>query len=41
MFAGPGGISCFAVEKGTKGLSFGAQERKVRGQATAVKQARA
>lgn len=28
--AGPGGISCFAVEKGTPGLSFGAQEKKVR-----------
>lgn len=28
--AGPGGISCIAVEKGTPGLSFGAQEKKVR-----------
>jgi alkylation response protein AidB-like acyl-CoA dehydrogenase len=27
--AGPRGISCFAVENGTKGLSFGAQERKL------------
>jgi alkylation response protein AidB-like acyl-CoA dehydrogenase len=26
---GPRGISCFAVEKGTKGLSFGAAERKL------------
>ena len=26
---GPGGISCFAVEKGTPGLSFGAQEKKL------------
>ncbi|WP_313982212.1 acyl-CoA dehydrogenase family protein, partial [Iodidimonas nitroreducens] len=26
---GPGGISCLIVEKGTKGLSFGAQERKL------------
>jgi alkylation response protein AidB-like acyl-CoA dehydrogenase len=27
--AGPRGISCIAVEKGTPGLSFGAQERKL------------
>lgn len=27
---GPGGVSCFVVENGTPGLSFGAQERKVR-----------
>jgi alkylation response protein AidB-like acyl-CoA dehydrogenase len=27
--AGPKGISCFAVEEGTKGLSFGAQEKKL------------
>jgi alkylation response protein AidB-like acyl-CoA dehydrogenase len=27
--AGPRGISCFAVENGTRGLSFGAQERKL------------
>jgi alkylation response protein AidB-like acyl-CoA dehydrogenase len=27
--AGPKGISCIAVEKGTKGLSFGAQEKKL------------
>ena len=27
--AGPGGISCIAVEKGTPGLSFGAQEKKL------------
>jgi alkylation response protein AidB-like acyl-CoA dehydrogenase len=27
--AGPKGISCLAVEKGTPGLSFGAQERKL------------
>ena len=27
--AGPGGISCIAVEAGTPGLSFGAQERKL------------
>ena len=26
---GPRGISCIAVEKGTKGLSFGAQEKKL------------
>jgi alkylation response protein AidB-like acyl-CoA dehydrogenase len=26
---GPGGISCFIVEKGTPGLSFGAQEKKL------------
>jgi len=26
---GPGGISCFAVEKDTPGLSFGAQEKKL------------
>jgi alkylation response protein AidB-like acyl-CoA dehydrogenase len=26
---GPRGISCFAVEKGAKGLSFGAQEKKL------------
>lgn len=26
---GPGGISCLVVEKGTPGLSFGAQERKL------------
>ncbi len=26
---GAGGISCFAVEKGTPGLSFGAQEKKL------------
>jgi alkylation response protein AidB-like acyl-CoA dehydrogenase len=26
---GPGGISCFAVEKGTPGLSFGAPEKKL------------
>jgi len=26
---GPGGISCFAVEKATAGLSFGAQEKKL------------
>ena len=26
---GPGGISCFAVEKGTPGLSFGAREKKL------------
>ena len=26
---GPGGISCFAVEKATPGLSFGAQEKKL------------
>lgn len=26
---GPGGVSCFIVEKGTKGLSFGKQERKL------------
>ena len=26
---GPAGISCFVVEKGTPGLSFGAQERKL------------
>ncbi len=26
---GPKGISCFLVEKGTKGLSFGAQEKKM------------
>ncbi|MGQ7792763.1 acyl-CoA dehydrogenase family protein [Faunimonas sp. B44] len=26
---GPGGISCFAVENGTPGLSFGAQEKKL------------
>lgn len=26
---GPGGVSCLVVEKGTPGLSFGAQERKV------------
>ena len=26
---GPRGISCFAVEKGTPGLSFGAQEKKL------------
>ena len=26
---GPKGISCFIVEKGTEGLSFGAQERKM------------
>lgn len=27
--AGPGGISCFLVESGTPGLSFGAQEKKL------------
>jgi alkylation response protein AidB-like acyl-CoA dehydrogenase len=27
--AGPKGISCIVVEKGTKGLSFGAQEKKL------------
>lgn len=27
--AGPKGISCFIVEKGSKGLSFGKKERKV------------
>jgi len=27
--AGPGGISCLAVEKGAPGLSFGAQEKKL------------
>jgi alkylation response protein AidB-like acyl-CoA dehydrogenase len=27
--AGPKGISCFVVEKGTPGLSFGAQEKKL------------
>src|SRR6478736_5468789 len=27
--SGPRGISCIAVEKGTKGLSFGAQEKKL------------
>jgi alkylation response protein AidB-like acyl-CoA dehydrogenase len=27
--AGPKGISCIAVEKGTKGLSYGAQEKKL------------
>jgi alkylation response protein AidB-like acyl-CoA dehydrogenase len=27
--AGPGGISCFLVENGTPGLSFGAQEKKL------------
>ncbi|KXS14345.1 acyl-CoA dehydrogenase NM domain-like protein, partial [Gonapodya prolifera JEL478] len=27
--AGPKGISCFIVEKGTEGLSFGAKEKKV------------
>ena len=27
--AGPKGISCFVVEKGTEGMSFGAQERKL------------
>jgi alkylation response protein AidB-like acyl-CoA dehydrogenase len=27
--AGPRGISCFVVENGTKGLSFGAQEKKL------------
>jgi alkylation response protein AidB-like acyl-CoA dehydrogenase len=27
--AGPGGISCLVVEKGTPGLSFGAQEKKM------------
>ena len=27
--AGPGGVSCIVVEKGTPGLSFGAQERKL------------
>ena len=26
---GPGGISCFAIEKDTPGLSFGAQEKKL------------
>ena len=26
---GPKGISCFLVENGTPGLSFGAQEKKV------------
>jgi acyl-CoA dehydrogenase len=29
--AGPRGISCFAVEKGMKGLSFGKQEEKLGG----------
>ena len=29
VFTGAGGISCFIVEKDFKGLSFGANEKKV------------
>ena len=29
IFTGPGGISCFIVEKDSPGLSFGQKERKV------------
>ena len=30
MSAGPKGITCLMVEKGTPGMSFGAKEKKVR-----------